>query len=109
MGWQTMNHESEMLVVAWMQRREMPAPVLLKRDDGTYEPLGKHDAAIVEAAKRLGDETIQGAYVLRSHDEDKLLQLAKEIDALNDKLLKDSKASISDGQHRAVLKGLELS
>lgn len=104
-----MNHESEMLVRAWMQRQEMPAPVLLKRDDGTYEPLGKHDAAIVEAAKRLGHEAMQGAYVIRSHDEDKLLRLAQTRDALNDKLLKNSKASISDGQHRAVLKRFELS
>ena len=96
------NSEYEALVQAWLQRKTMPAPVLVRKKDNRLEPLGRHDLAICEAAKRLGAEAISGAYVLSCEDEAKLQDLADEMDKLHEQILKDSKAEIGDGQHRLI-------
>ena len=96
------NSEYDVLVQAWLQRKTMPAPILVRKKDNRLEPLGRHDLAICEAAKRLGAETISGVYILNCEDEAKLQDLADEMDKLHEQILKDTKAEICDGQHRLI-------
>lgn len=95
--------EIEDLISAWMQREDMPAPVLVKRTpDANAKPLGRHDLAIVVAHERMGKKAIEGCYVLACDDDGKLMELAVEFDKLNAKLLRDSTADIWKPRNRLL-------
>jgi len=58
--------------------KPLPAPVLWLAPDGKYVPVTEDDQAIVEAARRYGVETVEGAYLLNC-EEAKVRQIAERL------------------------------